>query len=88
MSHAEMCPVCHGEGQFISTVIGPSPRTCHGCGGKGWVEVKDGGQIFPSDYFSGVEYHHDGRPLPSPFLVALQKTRDSGSIRISRESIK
>lgn len=43
MAHAEKCPVCKGKG----TVIDPDsygktaylPKRCHGCEGKGWVEV-------------------------------------------------
>lgn len=31
MAHAEVCPVCQGKGK--------GEATCHGCGGKGWVEV-------------------------------------------------
>lgn len=42
MAHAEKCPVCDGSGQ----VHGPSSRDtalreCHGCSGRGWVEVSD-----------------------------------------------
>jgi hypothetical protein len=45
-SHAERCPVCYGSGKYTpindgySTAV-PQPVTCHGCGGKGWVEVGD-----------------------------------------------
>jgi DnaJ-class molecular chaperone len=41
--HAEICPICKGQGtvplypQGGYTVEPPQP--CHGCGGKGWVEV-------------------------------------------------
>ena len=47
MSHAEVCPICHGTGKvedyedFLDTTA-PLERTCHGCGGKGWVSVDDG----------------------------------------------
>ena len=44
MVHAETCPVCHGigrteyaEGGSGTTVRKSQP--CHGCAGKGWVEV-------------------------------------------------
>lgn len=45
--HAEKCPICGGAGQLqgINDLSGsaanPPTRTCHGCGGKGWVEVRD-----------------------------------------------
>ena len=41
MMHAEKCPVCDGRGQ-VTDVMQPSCfKACHGCGGKGWVEVRD-----------------------------------------------
>ncbi len=46
MSKAVLCPVCCGSGKVVppigpySTVV-PQPVTCHGCGGLGWVQVKD-----------------------------------------------
>jgi hypothetical protein len=51
MSKAELCPVCNGQGKInpmnetVTTTVG-HPVTCHGCDGKGWIEV--GGMIdFP-----------------------------------------
>ena len=45
MSHAEKCPVCGGTGELDDTRFAtgtyPLTRTCHGCGGRGWVVVKD-----------------------------------------------
>ncbi len=47
MAHAEKCPVCYGEGEVIDkTNIGASiadatKKKCHGCGGLGWVTVRD-----------------------------------------------
>lgn len=41
MSKAVTCPVCIGRGQLsvdsFSTAV--NEKTCHGCNGKGWVEV-------------------------------------------------
>jgi len=44
---AVRCPVCEGSGQYTDygtygqvTSIAPVARSCHGCSGKGWVEVK------------------------------------------------
>ncbi len=50
MAHAEICPVCKGTGSlmtsspdiFPGTTKNSSPKSCHGCNGKGWVEVSDG----------------------------------------------
>lgn len=41
---AELCPVCSGSGQVRDQNLGqitaaPEPKTCHGCGGRGWVET-------------------------------------------------
>jgi hypothetical protein len=40
MAHSELCPVCKGSGVFDG-------RTCHGCGGSGWVTVHDGVKYAP-----------------------------------------
>ena len=37
MSHAEKCPVCEGSGLPHEGLL--LETACHGCGGKGWVEV-------------------------------------------------
>src|ERR1051326_2059518 len=34
---AVKCPVCNGEGDVRKYAIGCERKTCHGCGGKGWV---------------------------------------------------
>ena len=43
---AEKCPVCDGsgkvairDGKLDTSAAAERDRTCHGCGGKGWVEV-------------------------------------------------
>ena len=43
MAHAEKCPICEGKGK-IPRLDGWNCHedACHGCGGKGWVEVADG----------------------------------------------
>lgn len=49
MAHAEKCPICNGVGEIEDTTYGNATvkinKTCHGCGGKGWVEVSDSGDI-------------------------------------------
>lgn len=34
MAHAEICPVCRGEGMI-------KMARCHGCMGTGWITVQD-----------------------------------------------
>ena len=42
---ADLCPVCKGSGiytefhQEVATTSYTTQRTCHGCGGKGWVVI-------------------------------------------------
>lgn len=37
---AVKCPVCDGSGKY-------KEKECHGCDGKGWVEVKEDCQPYP-----------------------------------------
>lgn len=40
--HAELCPVCKGEGEVKCnrlTTSGPYTKVCYGCNGIGWVIV-------------------------------------------------
>jgi hypothetical protein len=60
MAHAEKCPVCNGKGEIFragdaGTNIGDtrSNNVCHGCNGKGWVEV---GTEYPNPIHSGQSY--------------------------------
>lgn len=45
MAHAERCPVCGGSGKITDPdslrTTYPVEKVCHGCWGKGWVEVSD-----------------------------------------------
>ena len=52
--HAERCPVCVGTGKI-------EKETCHGCGGKGWVEVTDNEPC----YYPYIPYRYPDYP-PSP----------------------
>ncbi len=47
MAHAETCPICNGSGKIAirggkldTTALASPTKTCHGCGGTGWVTVK------------------------------------------------
>ena len=49
MAHAEICPICNGEGQ-VKDKRNPSPhamKQCHGCGGTGWITVQEPSPIVP-----------------------------------------
>jgi hypothetical protein len=35
--HAEKCPICLGTGE----IAGSTSAVCKGCGGKGWIEVRN-----------------------------------------------
>ena len=57
MSHAEKCPVCDGSGKVHSDDTKSAFCMCHGCDGKGWVEVGDSN--IPVPYLVPV-------PTPAP----------------------
>ena len=42
---AVLCPVCNGSGtykwSYPADTVAEHSATCHGCRGKGWVEVPD-----------------------------------------------
>ncbi len=46
MSHSEICPVCQGRGEIqsredYSQTTFMEKVNCNGCGGRGWIIVKD-----------------------------------------------
>lgn len=52
---ASLCPVCNGQGVVFGIAeTGTMPtQTCHGCKGKGWVEVSE--SILPAQIYPTVE---------------------------------
>jgi len=76
MSKAQLCPVCGGTGKITKQTVGTAGDTfevtCHGCGGKGWVEVAEGTcPMYPCPtYIPPVypypDYPSTGDPLPPP----------------------
>ena len=60
MAHAEICPICHGRGKIKNpaSVTAPVEVTCHGCGGRGWVEVGD------ESAYNIIPYHPYFPPQP------------------------
>ena len=56
MSDARLCPVCSGKGKY-------KEKTCHGCGGQGWVIVPSSPPIsIPVKPYE--PYPHYPYPLP------------------------
>lgn len=64
MAHSEICPVCRGSGKYYipppldSTLdlSSENDNTCHGCGGKGWVAVRDEPYHPKADSLKDVRY--------------------------------
>lgn len=65
MAKAVLCPVCGGSGKFLLLLVPGSTSSvrqeveCHGCNGKGWVEVSDYHYppciTYTRDYFTGID---------------------------------
>jgi hypothetical protein len=78
MAHSEICPVCKGCGELPNLLKVPNPLTepkvgirirCHGCNGKGWVEV---GDVLPPSaglLMSPAETHASSWVAPGGFLL-------------------
>jgi len=62
MAHAEKCPICNGSGTVdkeYKKYLPCKPKPCHGCNGKGWIEVSDIYPAFPSPVIPA--------PIPNPW---------------------
>lgn len=68
MAHAEKCPICEGKGVVMGIAeTGTQPtQRCHGCYGRGWVEV-------------GIDYP---QPFPFPWqtYTALHTNMDMENV--------
>ncbi len=52
--HSEICPICGGKGKVKNTEPTAGAEIgCHGCGGKGWIEVRNDNSvgIQPQPYY-------------------------------------
>ena len=67
---AVICPVCSGTGKYIETntyetSVVTTPRMCHGCSGKGWVEVNETTPTTPTIYPQPIfPYYPYYSPIP------------------------
>jgi hypothetical protein len=69
--HAELCPVCLGTGHRERLRVPSSEITketiCHGCGGRGWVEIEDSTpQYMPYYPLPSTPYYYQ-TPTPCPY---------------------
>ena len=64
--HAELCPVCKGEGTVILEKEAAVRVPCHGCDGRGWVTVQDQSTRYPLDSLRERNRRHYGDPVPPP----------------------
>ncbi len=71
MAQAVICPVCLGKGKI-------DEETCHGCGGKGWVEVQD----YQPPYYPVYPPYYPWYPsyypwYPSPIITYTWQLQDA-----------
>jgi len=62
MSHAERCPVCCGSGKI-------KDNNCHGCLGKGWIEVSDTHASGCTCYLKGKTTANISCPVHGPIYA-------------------
>lgn len=56
-----ICPICNGTGKYWD-------NTCHGCGGRGWVEVHEDYFWYPYTSWPPYYPNYDGNDSP-PYEV-------------------
>jgi hypothetical protein len=73
---AQLCPVCNGSGKLTiegsitdTSISWPRYNTCHGCSGKGWVEVSD-----EQPYINPIYPVYPCYPLTLPWWVGYRVT--------------
>ena len=73
--HAEKCPICDGKGKIKKDDFKPliDSETCHGCGGKGWIEVQDDTKTIYIPYPPYPE-PYPYTPWPQPITPYYQDT--------------
>lgn len=76
MAHAEICPVCGGRGRVTINVnlTAPLEQLCHGCGGKGWIEVQDEQPYWVGtkpDYVTGTPWWKDNFTVTTDTMKAM-----------------
>jgi len=70
MTQAVVCPVCSGTGKVSespnvnSTSASGNRRTCHGCDGKGWVEIG----VSPIRYTYPYSFIDPNYPYPTTII--------------------
>lgn len=65
-----LCPVCNGSGKYCG-------KLCHGCSGKGWVEVREDTIPYSPEPWKPYS-RQDSTGDPPPFF-------DSGTVWIDYE---
>jgi len=67
MAKAVLCPVCSGTGKIMDySTTAPVEKTCHGCGGKGWVEVGEECHYYPPYRYPYPDYYYPDKPWYFP----------------------
>lgn len=63
---AVICPVCCGSGKYKEqpSTTAPVEKQCHGCSGRGWVEI---GSVQPSPWPIPEPYYTYYPPTPYPY---------------------
>jgi len=64
MGYAQICPICNGRGKIKvdyqdnwNRGSSKEEKPCHGCGGKGWIDVQFSYPNPCVPYWPQIDYH-------------------------------
>jgi len=83
MSKAVICPICGGSGKIEQPECTEAVRPCHGCSGRGWVEIGQAGPVWPesaSEFYEPQKHESATSIYDSPTSIYESHTARTGDL--------